>query len=76
MACKGVPCYLGYKALPFLRCLNGTKSVMTGRCALREPSLFFFHLIKPINTFCAVIQNDSSDGSLQLVAPRMGKKPL
>jgi hypothetical protein len=46
---------------------------MTGRCALREHFRYFFHLIKPINTFCAVIQTDSSDGSLQLVVPRVGK---
>jgi hypothetical protein len=26
MACKGVPCYLGYKALPFLRSHKGTMS--------------------------------------------------
>jgi hypothetical protein len=37
--------------------------------------LFFFHLIKPIKTFYVVIQKDSSDWSLELVEPRMGKSP-
>jgi hypothetical protein len=46
-----------------------------GKICLKRTLSFLFHLIKPINSFCAVIQNDSLDGSLQLVAACMVKSP-
>jgi len=46
MPCDGVPCYLGYKALQFLRSLKGTMSDVPHdrKIALRGPFPFFFHL--------------------------------